>query len=107
MKGQVRITGRLVAAARALVGVSRADFAAVAGIPLDTQRLIECAGSAWLGNEPDLSGVHRALDHYGVIIIEEADGMGAGVRLKFTRKDVRQIARLEDEGGPIGSDDAP
>jgi hypothetical protein len=27
--------------------------------------------------------------------------------LKFTRQDVRQIARLEDEGGVVGSDDAP
>jgi hypothetical protein len=29
------------------------------------------------------------------------------VRLKFTRKDVRQIMRLEGEGGIVGSDDAP
>ncbi|MCK9540916.1 MAG: hypothetical protein M0R03_02670 [Novosphingobium sp.] len=49
----------------------------------------------------------RALDHFGVIIVEEGDGMGAGVRLKFTRTDTRQIARLEGEGGAIGSDDAP
>jgi len=42
-----------------------------------------------------------------VIVIEESDGMGAGVRLKFTRQDVRQIARLEGEGGIVGSDDAP
>jgi hypothetical protein len=33
--------------------------------------------------------------------------MGAGVRLKFTRQDVKQIARLEGEGGVVGSDDAP
>jgi hypothetical protein len=39
--------------------------------------------------------------------VEETDGMGAGVRLKFTRTDVRQIARLENEGGVVGSDDAP
>ena len=47
------------------------------------------------------------MDHFGVIIIEELDGMGAGVRLKFTRQDVSQIARLEGEGGIVGSDDAP
>lgn len=49
----------------------------------------------------------RGVEHFGVIVIDEADGMGAGVRLKFLRQDVRQIARLEDEGGIIGSDDAP
>ena len=51
--------------------------------------------------------MNRALDRFGVIVIEESDGMGAGVRLKFTRRDVSQIARLENEGGIIGSDDAP
>jgi hypothetical protein len=29
------------------------------------------------------------------------------MHLKFTRTDVRQIARLENEGGVVGSDDAP
>ena len=48
----------------------------------------------------------RGLQHYGVVIIEESGGMGAGVRLKFTRQDVRQISRLEGEGGIVGSDDA-
>ena len=51
--------------------------------------------------------VIRGMNHFGVAIVEEADGMGAGVRLKFTRSDVRQIARLENEGGVVGSDDAP
>jgi hypothetical protein len=47
------------------------------------------------------------MSHFGVMIVEEPQGMGAGVRLKFTRADVRQIARLEGEGGKVGSDDAP
>ena len=33
--------------------------------------------------------------------------MGAGVRLKFTRQDVKQIGRLENEGGFARSDDVP
>ena len=49
----------------------------------------------------------RGMDHYGVLIVEETADLGAGVRLKFTRSDVRQIARLENEGGMIASDDAP
>jgi hypothetical protein len=42
-----------------------------------------------------------------VVVIDEADGMGAGVRLKFTRQDVKQIDRLESEGGIVRSDDVP
>ncbi|APL93334.1 helix-turn-helix domain-containing protein [Sphingobium indicum] len=107
MNDRIRLTGRLLAAARALVGVSQSDFAAAAGISVEVLQLIERGGSAWIQSNPDAEAVHRGLEHFGVVIIEEADGMGAGVRLKFTRQDVRQIARLESEGGIIGSDDAP
>lgn len=103
----VRISGRLIAAARALVGVSSADFAAACGLSVETLTRLETAGSAWVRSEAETEAVKRGLDHFGVVIVEEADGMGAGVRLKFTRSDVKQIARLEGEGGMIGSDDAP
>ena len=107
MSTNAKMTGRLVAAARALTGISQADFAAAAGLPVETLRLMEASGSARFDSERDIEAVNRALDHFGVIIIEESDGMGAGVRLKFTRQDVSQIARLEGEGGIVGSDDAP
>jgi hypothetical protein len=45
--------------------------------------------------------------HFGVVAVEEGGGLGAGVRLKFTRHDVKQILRLEDEGGVSGADDNP
>lgn len=102
-----RISGRVIAAARALVGVSRADFAAACGLTVETLCRLEAGGSAWVSSEADTEAVTRGMSHFGVMIVEEADGMGAGVRLKFTRADVRQIARLEGEGGIIGSDDAP
>lgn len=101
------ISGRVVAAARALVGVSRADFAAAAGLSVDVMRRIESAGSAWVQPAHKVEAVERALRHFGVIVIPESDGMGAGVRLKFTRQDTKQIGRLENEGGVTGSDDAP
>jgi transcriptional regulator with XRE-family HTH domain len=107
MDQRVRLTGRLVAAARALANVSQADFAAAAGVSVEALQSIERGGSGWIDSDPDVVAMNRGLDHFGVMIIEEADGMGAGVRLKFTRQDVRQIARLEGEGGIIGSDDAP
>lgn len=102
-----RVSGRVIAAARALVGVSRGDFAAACGLTVDDVCRLEAGGSAWVSSDAELAAVVRGLSHFGVLIVEESDGMGAGVRLKFTRSDARQIARLESEGGVVGSDDAP
>ena len=107
MSEMTRVSGRLILAARALVGVSQADFAAACGLAVETLSRLEAGGSAWVPSEQDIEAVMRGLSHFGVMIVEETDGMGAGVRLKFTRADVRQIARLEGEGGITGSDDAP
>ncbi len=67
---------------------------------------MEASGAAWL---PDTESetLRRALEEIGVVIIPESDGMGAGVRLKFTRLDVKQIGRFEGEGGFARSDDVP
>ncbi len=107
MSTQTKLTGRLVAAARALAGVSHEDFAKAAGISAATIAAIEASGSAWLHSDGDADAAHRALDYFGIVVIEEGGGMGAGVRLKFTRQDVKQLARLEGEGGPARADDAP
>lgn len=102
-----RISGRLICAARALVGVSQRDFAEASGLSVETLHNYELDGSTWIKSENDLEAVKRGLEHFGVLIVDESDDMGAGVRLKFARADVRQIARLESEGGIIGADDAP
>lgn len=102
-----KITGRLVAAGRALAGISREDFAKAAGIPADQVAVIEAQGSAWIDMVCDARAVENALGHFGLVVINEGDGMGGGVRLKFTRQDVKQILRLEGEGGLVRSDDAP
>lgn len=107
MNPNTKMTGRLIAAARALAGISREDFAGAAGIPAETIALMEANGSASLHSEDDAEAISRSFDRFGVVVIGEDDGMGAGVRLKFTRQDVKQIARLEGEGGIVGSDDAP
>lgn len=106
MTTELPISGRVTAAARALSGVSQANLATAAGITVERLGAIEGAGSAWISSE-DADAVRRGLEHYGVIVIPEGDGMGVGVRLKFTRQDVRQIVRLEGEGGIVASDDAP
>jgi hypothetical protein len=107
MSAEIKVTGRIVAAGRALAGIGLEDFARAAGWPVERLARIEASGSARLPTEHDVAAILRAFDHVGVVVIAEDDRMGAGVRLKFTRGDVRQIMRLEGEGGIVGSDDAP
>ena len=106
-RAKVQITGRLIAAGRALVGVSTADMAVACGLSVERMASLEAKGSARVRSEAEVAAIKRGLDHFGVLIIPESDNLGKGVRLKFTRSDVRQIARLEGEGGLVGSDDAP
>ena len=101
-----RLTGRLVAAGRALIGVGQSELAAAAGIPVETLRQLESSGAAWI-RDNESQALSRALEKFGAVIVPEDNGMGAGVRLKFTRQDTRQIGRLETEGGVTRSDDVP
>ena len=107
MSSKAKMTGRLVSAARALAGISREAFAKAAGIPAETIALMEANGSAWLHSESEAEAISRAFDIFGVVVIDEDENMGAGVRLKFTRQDVNQILRLEGEGGIARPDDVP
>jgi transcriptional regulator with XRE-family HTH domain len=106
MSQENRITGRQIAAARALTGVSRADLAARAGVSLDTLRRMEASGSAFPAGDTR-EAVRHALEDFGAVFIPEGEGLGGGVRLKFTRLDAKQIGRLEGEGGPARDDDVP
>ena|SRR5688572_24403626 len=100
------LTGRLVAAGRALTGVSQRDLANAAGMPLDMFHILEASGAAWI--PPDKSeALNQALAKFGAVVVPEGDGLGAGVRLKFTRQYTKQIGRLETEGGVVRSDDVP
>jgi hypothetical protein len=107
MTPMTKMTGRLIAAGRALAGVSREDFAGAAEISVETMGLLEAKGSARVDSEGDAEAVSRAFEKFGIVVVEEDGNMGAGVRLKFTRQDVKQISRLEGEGGLVRSDDAP
>lgn len=106
MNSPSRLTGRVIVAGRMLTGISQSELAGAAGLPLEMLRLLESNGAAWIP-EDESQAVSRALETFGAVIIPEGDGMGAGVRLKFTRQDARQIARLETEGGAARSDDVP
>ncbi|WP_018185052.1 hypothetical protein [Kaistia granuli] len=101
------LTGRLIAAARALTGISLDDLARTTRLEAEKMRLAEDSGSACLSSAEDSEAIIRALEHFGAVFLAEGGGLGAGVRLKFTRLDVKQITRMEGEGGPAGDDDVP
>jgi hypothetical protein len=103
---QQQLTGRLLAAGRALAGISVAELATASGMPVETVQLLEANGAAWIQGAR-AAALLAALETFGIVIIREGDGMGAGVRLKFTRQDTRQIGRLENEGGMARPDDVP
>lgn len=107
MVQKTEITGRQIAAARALTGISPNDLAAAAKLPLAMLKRMEASGSAFPNAGDRLEAVRKALEDFGAVFIPEGDGLGGGVRLKFTRLDVKQINRLESEGGPARSDDVP
>lgn len=101
------ISGAQVAAGRVLSGVSRAKLAIRSGVEAEAIRRIEIAGSAPLPASEELGAILRALDSFGVVFIDDGDGLGAGVRLKFTRGESQAIGAWEDEGGVVGDDDVP
>jgi transcriptional regulator with XRE-family HTH domain len=107
MSAETRITGRLISAGRALAGISRANLASASGISVEALERLEASGSAWLPPDSNAEALMQALENFGVILIGEGDGIGAGVRLKFTRDDVRQLSRLGNEGGTVRDDDVP
>lgn len=97
------ITPAQCLAARALIAWSRDELARKSAVDLVTLAAFE-EGIQTLDADGNLR-LRLALEAGGAHFIEEdADG-GAGVRLKFTRKDVRAIRRWEGEGGPVGEDD--
>jgi len=100
------LTGRLIAAARALTGISLEVLARAAGLDVERMRLAEDSGSAPVESAQESEAIIQALERFGAVFVAEGDGFGAGVRLKFTRQDAKQIARLEGEGGPAADDDA-
>jgi len=101
------ISGRLIAAARVLTGISRPDLASASGISAAKLARLEAGGSAPIDSESDAQALRLALERFGAMFIPQGDGLGAGVRLKFLRQDVKQIGRLESEGGIVGDDDVP
>lgn len=98
------ITGAQVRAGRALVRWSAEQLAKAAQLGVATVRRAESVDGMVNMTTSNAAAIRRALQSAGVEFIAE-NGGGPGVRLKFTRLDVKQIDRLENEGGPAREDD--
>lgn len=97
------ITGPQARAARALVEWPRDHVANLSGVDAETLAAFE-SGKVDPGPAAR-DAVQAALESGGAVFIPEDGADGAGVRLKFSRKEAKQINRMESEGGPVGDDD--
>lgn len=99
------MTGAQCRAARALVEWPRAHVAKLSGVDVDVLADFE-AGRGDPG-EQAVERLRRTLEEGGAVFIADnaENGGGVGVRLKFSRKQVRAINTWEGEGGPVGTDD--
>lgn len=98
----MKLIGYQARAARALVQWPREHVARKASIELEALATFE-RENVDPGEEARVR-IQSALEEGGAVFLTEADG-GIGVRLKFTRQEVRSIRRMENEGGPVGDDD--
>ena len=96
------ITGPQCRAARALTELSAEQVADEAGISVQVIHDFESKRA-----DPG-DAVKRllfaALEASGAVFIPE-NGGGVGVRLKYSRRDVRGVNKWESEGGRVGEDD--
>ncbi|TIO37221.1 transcriptional regulator [Mesorhizobium sp.] len=81
MSDSNHISGRQIAAARALAGIAQADLAASASISVPTLRRMEASEGTASGLPNNVAAVRRALESAGVIFVDE-NGEGPGVRLR-------------------------
>ena len=78
------LTGRQIAAARALLGMSQGDLAAQGNLSIPTIKRMEGSAGAAVGMVNNIAAVRTALEVAGVEFIPE-NGGGAGVRLRKGR----------------------
>lgn len=98
------ITGPQCRAARALVELSRDRLAQFSGI--DAAAIEAFERKLEEPARETVAALQAALEKAGAVFIPE-NGGGVGVRLKFNRSEVRRIAVMEGEGGPVATDDVP
>lgn len=96
------ITGPQCRAARALVELSAEQVAGRAGV--DAHAILDFEARRADPGEEVKRKLFAALEDCGAVFIPE-NGGGVGVRLKYSRRDVRGVNKWEAEGGPAGEDD--
>lgn len=75
------VSGRQIAAARALVGLSQAELARDSNISVPTLKRMEASEGAATGLANNVSAVRAALETAGILFIDQ-NGNGPGVRLR-------------------------
>lgn len=96
------ITASQCRAGRALVEMDQAVLAKAANISRNT--IVDFEKGRRTPGANNLAAIRAALEQHGVEFIPE-NGGGAGVRLKFNRREVKAIDKLENEGGIVAEDD--
>jgi transcriptional regulator with XRE-family HTH domain len=96
------LTAAQCRAARALIEWSQAQLSQSAAI--DVQTISDFEKRLRAADETTRRRLRATLEAAGVVFLAE-NGGGAGVRLKFSREEVWEVNRWEDEGGVPGEDD--
>lgn len=96
------ITGPQCRAARALVEWPVAQLARESGV--ESKVITDFETRVSDPGDDVQRRLFTALESAGAVFIPE-NGGGVGVRLKYTRRDVRAVNKLESEGGKPGEDD--
>jgi hypothetical protein len=96
------LTAAQCRAGRALIEWSPAQLSQSAAI--DVQTIVDFEGRVRAADETTRRRLRAALEAAGVTFIAE-NGGGAGARLKFSREEVWEVGRWEEEGGKAGEDD--
>lgn len=97
------ITGPQARAARALIEWPRDKVASLAGVSVEILADFETLKSD--PGEAARDAIQGALEGGGAVFLAEGGGEGRGVRLKWAKKEARQLNRMENEGGPVADDD--
>lgn len=77
-----QITGRQIAAARTLLGLTQDVVASAAKISVPTLKRMEASDGPASGMANNVDAVRRALEQGGVEFLHEDDESGRGVRLR-------------------------
>lgn len=101
------VSGAQIVAARALVGVSRAKLSSRAGVDARRLEKLEGCGLDPLPETEESRRLVATLEELGALFVDESEGRGFGVRLKFSRGVTGAIGKWEAEGGLPADDEVP